>query len=90
LAPRDARDADEILLGFPQGLYVVLEDAGAADAYFSRHAGAGTSDRIGADRGTHTLYYRFGGVWERVDARFDANGTLVEVNGSAYSDPDAS
>jgi hypothetical protein len=88
--PRDARNADEILLRFPQGLYIVLRDAGVADAYFSRHPGAGTSDRIGADSGTHTLYYRFGATWERIDARFDANGTLVEVNGTAYSDPDAS
>jgi hypothetical protein len=90
LAPRDARDADEILHRFPQGLVVVLGDAGAGDPYFSRHPGAGTSDRIGADSGVHTLYYRFGAVWERLEARFDANGTLVEVNGAAYSDPDAS
>jgi hypothetical protein len=90
LAPRDARDADEILLRFPQDLAIRLEDAGAADLYFSRHAGAGTSDRIGADSGVHTLYYRFGATWERVEVRFDANGTLVQVNGSTYADPDAS
>lgn len=85
----DAGTADEIRLEYPAGLVIELGDAGTSSAWFSRDPGAGTSARIGADSGTHTLYYRLDAVWHSLEAEFDNNGTLIAVNGSAYDDPDA-
>jgi hypothetical protein len=82
----DPDDATEIRLRFPQGLVVQLGDAGADAAYFSRHPG-GTSDRIGEDSGTHTLYYLVEGTWRSLEARFDGDGTLITVNNTPYVDP---
>jgi hypothetical protein len=87
----DPGSAREIRLEYPSGLVIRLGDAGSSAAAFSRDPETGTSERIGSASGNHSVYYELEpGVWQRLDARFDANGTLVSVNGTPYSDPDAS
>jgi hypothetical protein len=87
--PFDATTAAEARLKFPGKLVITLGQPQAADLYFSRHRGTGTSDRVGADSGVHTVYYDLGAAWQHVEAEFDANGTLVSVNGTPYTDLDA-
>jgi hypothetical protein len=79
----DASAADEIVLEYPNGIAIALGAAGTSDAWFSRNPD-GTSNRVGQDSGTHSLYYRFGDVWRQLDATFDGEGRLVEVNGTPY------
>lgn len=87
--PFDATTAAEVRLKFPGNLVITLGESQAADLYFSRNREDGTSDRVGADSGVHTVYYDLPGGWQHVEAEFDANGTLVSVNGTPYVDPDA-
>lgn len=91
--PFDARTASDIRLKFPENLVISLGESPTAALFFSRNREDGTSDRVGADSGVHTVYYNLGTSdapdWRHVEATFDANGTLVEVNGTAYADDDA-
>lgn len=85
--PFDATTATEARLKFPGNLVITLGQPQAADLYFSRNRADGTSARVGADSGVHTVYYNLGGTWQHVAAEFDANGTLISVNGTPYVDP---
>ena len=83
-------DATEIRLVRADGVILQLGSADTDDSWWSRDAD-GTSNRTAARNqdGDHTLYYLIDGDWYDLTATFDANGTLVEVNGEEYEDPDA-
>lgn len=86
--PFDAREAVQIRLRFPQNLVVDLGTSPVADLWLSRNPD-GTSARVGADSGDHTLYYNMGTVaapvWQAVVVTFDGEGRLTHVNGAAYT-----
>jgi hypothetical protein len=77
---------DEIILTRPDGVVFRLGSAGT-DASWWNHDGDFTSNRGGDQAGDHVLYYEFDGHddvddgWYSLTATFDANGTLIAVNG---------
>lgn len=74
-----AHDANEIRLVRPDGVILRLGAAGTDNSWWSKNPD-GTSDRTGDLSGDHTLYYEFGEQWYELEATFDSEGRLIQVN----------